>query len=83
MSKTCIPNTLREELYYRGASYTALVARGNNQGGGIESIVPSLTCSLIYSIYSFILHLFLKYLLSISYVPGTMLDTEITGIRPI
>lgn len=33
--------------------------------------------------HSFTLHLFLKYLLGISYVPGTALDGKITRIWPI
>lgn len=40
-------------------------------------MIHSLICSLVHA---FILNSFLKYLLSISYVPGTMLDTEITRI---
>lgn len=63
------------ELHYRGTTITALIARVNSKRGKTETIVYSSICSLIHS---FLLHLFLKYLLGISYV----LDSEITRIWP-
>ena len=65
----------RGELHYRGTTITALIARLNRKRGKTETIIYSSVCSLIHS---FLLHLFLKYLLGISYV----LDSEITGIWP-